>query len=502
MFNAKRRKQLTKYGLIFGILAGGLDNPEKYIRRICKIPSDIIRYIKSRRIEPTQGLFENITNSADYLRDIWFYTKDPRDPDQVYYVTRLLDKSDSKIWLCTHGLQRGDGVDRGSFELPVEKCIFGGREIALMAAVCNNDTSSVAEILGLRLHFPLKSPLAHREIQKHINKADPHGRTPLYWAARLGNSKICEFLLARGADVNKPMQVGGTPLYIAAQYGHVDCVQTLIMNGANASISTNAGACPLHVATQRGHIEITRHLLEAGLSPDEDNQGNVISPLYLASQNGHIGVVRLLLSKGGNPNLQSRLCDGATALFPAAKNGHMDVLDALLQAGGDPEISSDFGDTPLLAACDNGNLPIVNRLVKGGADVNHYNRDRITPLIICALRNYTDIAMTLLKHHAVADFKSVANDSAILWAAYNRNPTLVKAILSSGGGVDSRGASGASPLLIAIGNKDLDTVRVLIDAGADVNQVHPYAPVSPLSLARERGFRQIEDMLRVAGAFR
>jgi len=55
------------------------------------------------------------------------------------------------------------------------------------------------------------------------------GNTPIYEAAALGQKKIVELLVAKGADVNASNKWGWTPLLAAACTGYRDVVEIWLM---------------------------------------------------------------------------------------------------------------------------------------------------------------------------------------------------------------------------------------------------------------------------------
>lgn len=106
--------------------------------------------------------------------------------------------------------------------------------------------------------------------------------TPLIDAARRGDTKEMERLIAEGADVNekvlvliekgadvnaKKYYIVATPLYYAAFLGHVDLVRMLIKNGADPNIAYVSGETPLSIAKERGHTSIVSLLEQAKPEP-------------------------------------------------------------------------------------------------------------------------------------------------------------------------------------------------------------------------------------------
>ena len=63
----------------------------------------------------------------------------------------------------------------------------------------------------------------------HINHADEHGITPLFFACQAGCVKVVIALLARKeTQINQANNKGGTPLLMACEKGHVKVVNVLL----------------------------------------------------------------------------------------------------------------------------------------------------------------------------------------------------------------------------------------------------------------------------------
>lgn len=123
----------------------------------------------------------------------------------------------------------------------------------------------------------------------------------LHGAAFHGHWRLCEFLLERGADANRPLsETGETPLHAAlckANRPAYDLVvKVLLAHGADPNAATKPGIetgdfmrdvrtrgeTPLHRAAAFGSEEVIRMLVEAGARIDA-RDANGDSPLTWAS---------------------------------------------------------------------------------------------------------------------------------------------------------------------------------------------------------------------------
>ena len=79
-------------------------------------------------------------------------------------------------------------------------------------------------------------------------KLDEFGRSELHYAARDGNHKLAQSLIARGADVNLADKNGWTPLHFAAQAQSPEVAAQLLDAGAQADPKDVHGNTPLFKA--------------------------------------------------------------------------------------------------------------------------------------------------------------------------------------------------------------------------------------------------------------
>ena len=107
-----------------------------------------------------------------------------------------------------------------------------------------------------------KKPKNLLSIFNNVNKRDSYGLTPLYRAARHGNTRLVKRLLQKGADVNMQTDCGFTPLHIAAFWGEFEIVQMLLQKGADPNITNGAGWSPLHSASLSAGLEGRKRVIE------------------------------------------------------------------------------------------------------------------------------------------------------------------------------------------------------------------------------------------------
>ena len=77
--------------------------------------------------------------------------------------------------------------------------------------------------------------------------------TPLVEAGWGGHPEAIQFVLDRGADVNKSGKFGATALMMAAYCGHDDSVELLLARGADVNTTDRNGNTALSLAKQRQH---------------------------------------------------------------------------------------------------------------------------------------------------------------------------------------------------------------------------------------------------------
>jgi serine/threonine protein kinase len=158
------------------------------------------------------------------------------------------------------------------------KASLGDKGADIEAALDDGRRSAVLKALNAGL--PADYRVAGRE-------------TPLFEAARIGDARLVEALLSRGANVNARSRSGSTPLTEAAIYGRVDLARLLLDRGAAIDAANNDGRTALIEAGMRGDLPMVQLLLGRGADPKRsDSHGK--TALAYAQEEGYPEIAALL----------------------------------------------------------------------------------------------------------------------------------------------------------------------------------------------------------------
>ena len=129
------------------------------------------------------------------------------------------------------------------------------------------------------------------------NIKDKNGKTPLFYAAFLGDLAKVKRCLKEGADVNAVDLFGETPLSTAARGSTVRVLQCLIDAKANVNTANQDDQMPLHLACIHQSTKHVQALLKAGADVNAEDW-NQNMPIHYAISHTSVDIVELLIAHG------------------------------------------------------------------------------------------------------------------------------------------------------------------------------------------------------------
>ncbi|HEV8542963.1 MAG TPA: ankyrin repeat domain-containing protein [Verrucomicrobiae bacterium] len=356
-------------------------------------------------------------------------------------------------------------------------------------------------------------------VDKDVKRHGP----PLSLAAERGNKKAVELLLGAGANINAQWQTDGTtPLHRAALHGYVQLSQFLIEKGAQVNSADSYGSTPLHLAAQAGQVEEIGFLVKNGGDLRAVNRGED-TPLLYASASRQNLAVKALLELGSEANAQDKdgrsslhyAVGGVTRIHPVSPTAgvysppnqfpevHLPTVEVLLQFHANPDLTDKEGLTPLFYAAYAGSLRAAELLLEAKANVNAKDKGGLHPL---AYAKDESMMHLLEKHGGVRSDRSAedtdvspAKDSLLL----NQTEEIKALARLLDNGPDLLNApftNGMTLLQNAVTRGDLEAVRYLVQRGAAINGDPQGGAGPPLVVASEAGNKAAVEFLSEKGA--
>ena len=290
-------------------------------------------------------------------------------------------------------------------------------QTALMWAVAQRHPDAVKVLLAHGANVRERS-----DVWQQMMAVPPHG-VPLYnrvipqggdtallFAARVGDVRSAQLLVAAGADVNDADASGVSATVMAAHSGFGELVEFLLERGADANAAA-AGFSALHAAIMRRDIRVATALLAKGAdanalvkawtptrrsSKDYNFAPELVgaTPYWLAARFSQPELMRLLLKHGAEARVVHH--GKYHAEEPVEPRSHVTnaVMAATGMGGGVAWVLPDRREREALM------LEAVTLAVQQGADVNAVNIDGRTALDAARALKFERVTSFLVAHGA------------------------------------------------------------------------------------------------------
>jgi ankyrin repeat protein len=361
----------------------------------------------------------------------------------------------------------------------------------------------------------------------NINARDAAFKTPLHYAAEMGEIQICSLLLSRNAFKNSKDSGGRTPLLCAAFKGQLGAVKFLIEEGCFTFVTDEDGNGLLHLAALSGnhllvkwivnHCDVDSELLNASdqcyqdllpalPSEDQDTEPQTTEPNdehedqdNASSEDGDVDeegdqlepklvVTSSPVASITQPKKSISLLTHQTteALLNACFSGDFAVALRLLPMS-DVNCQHQSSLTPLHFSCHLGNLEFSEALLRAGANPNAQDRKGMTPLhYSCQNRNI--YLIELLFCSGVTFVSDHRGFTPLHLAAIAGDEEIFKLLVAHGGDMNEIDHSGNSAFFYLVEAKSIELATWSVENHTPNIYLANLEDVTPLDVARNYGF--------------
>lgn len=200
------------------------------------------------------------------------------------------------------------------------------------------------------------------------------------------------------------------------------------------------------------------------------SQNELLAEFLQAAQDGHLEGLKNCLAKGVDINATNR--QKRTAITLASLHKQYECVEFLISAGADINKQDETCFNPFLLSCLNNDLTLLRLILPANPDLNVLSRFGGVGITPASEKGHVEIVRELLTHTDI----NVNHTNFVGWT-----PLLEAIVLNDGGA------------------KQQEIVKLLLDHGANPHMTDKYGK-KPLELAREKGYREIAELLIQAGA--
>ncbi|KAK0262891.1 hypothetical protein B0A54_08990 [Friedmanniomyces endolithicus] len=282
----------------------------------------------------------------------------------------------------------------------------------------------------------------------NVNESDPAtGVTPIMEAARYRRWDAARLLLKSGAKLRARDKDGNTALHFAAKEGDTEMCQMLLDAGAHGADCNKLNFQPLQLAVTGGHTETVLCLVNA-IPYLKTNDDALVEAFLSAVKLGDTATAQAILAKGVKPK---KMKESWRLTGYAAQSGSLPMLELVLNQKASLKDRSPQNYTPLHFASQLGHQPMVEKLLslKVPWKAQTKKTDE-SALHLAAAAGHTDTALALAAHKDAAVNVQDADDQEPVHLAVRKGDMkLFTALVERGATLKTTNSYGWKPIHIA-----------------------------------------------------
>ena len=299
---------------------------------------------------------------------------------------------------------------------------------------------------------------------------DSHNATVLHWAARMGQSSICQRLLDKRVPLDAKDLDDQTALDWAIKGDDELTINLLLKGGKNFTRQETANLQSLHFSARTGDIGMIKEFHKQGSSLEaRDDKGQTV--LFHAVKGRQHAIIEWLTGQG-QANVQAVDKQGLTALHVAAQVCDVKSAELLLKQNADVNALSSHNLTPLHCIPHSEGARVLILLHEKGADINASDKDKNRLVHKAASRGDSASLLFKVASDLGADLKvpgaqgntpahhAADSGSKIILGLLNQKEIDFQTV---------RNAAGYTPLMLAARAGKLEAMRFLLEKGASYN---------------------------------